>query len=96
VAAQFGRFATTDTFRQFVEAAEVIVAHQKSMSGQHVVRLYRRVKNNKPERHNKAVVAVARHLAESAWHILARNEDYREPQPTAGMIQRFHAEGRSL
>jgi len=80
----------------FVEAAEVIVAQQESMSARHVVRLYRRVKSNKPERHNKAVVAVARHLAESAGHILTRNEDYREPQPTPGMIQRFHSEGRPL
>ena len=80
----------------FVEAAEVVVAHQESMNSQHVVRLYRRVKNNKPDRHGKAVVAVARHLAESAWHILKRNQDYREPQPTAGMIQRFHMERRPL
>jgi transposase len=80
----------------FVEAAEVVVAHQQSMSGHHVVRLYRRVKNNKPDRHGKAVVAVARHLAESTWHILKRNQDYREPQPTPGMIQRFHTEGRPL
>jgi transposase len=80
----------------FVEAAEVIVAHRESMGARHVVRLYRRVKNNKPERHNKAVVAVARHLAEAAWHILTRNEDYREPQPAPGMIQRFHSAGRPL
>ncbi len=80
----------------FVEAAEVIVAHQESMAGRHVVRLYKRVKNNKPDRHGKAVVAVARHLAESAWHVLQRNQDYREPQPTPGMIQRFHTVGRPL
>ena len=80
----------------FVEAAEVIVCHQEAMVGRHVVRLYQRVKNNKPVRHGKAVVAVARHLAESAWHILQRNQDYREPQPTPGMIQRFHTVGRPL
>jgi len=80
----------------FVEAAEVITCHQQSMAGRHVVRLYQRVKNNKPDRHNKAVVAVARHLAESAWHILERDQDYREPQPTPGMIQRFHTVGRPL
>jgi transposase len=80
----------------FVEAAEVVVCHQETMSARHVVRLYRRVKNNKADRHNKAVVAVARHLAESAWHILKGNQDYREPQPTPGMIQRYHCAGRSL
>ena len=80
----------------FVEAAEVVVCHQETMSARHVVRLYWRVKNNKADRHNKAVVAVARHLAESAWHILKGNQDYREPQPTPGMIQRYHCAGRSL
>ena len=80
----------------FVEAAESVVCHQESMSARHVVRLYRRVKNNKADRHNKAVVAVARHLAESAWHILKTNQDYREPQPTPGMIQRYHSAGRTL
>lgn len=80
----------------FVEAAEVVVCHQETMSARHVVRLYRRVKNNKADRHNKAVVAVARHLAESAWHILKGNQDYREPQPTPGMIQRYHCAGRPL
>ena len=80
----------------FVEAAEVIVAHQESLRARPVVRWYRRVKSNKPERHNQAVVAVARHLAESAWPILTRNQDYREPQPTPGMLQRFHAAGRPL
>jgi transposase len=80
----------------FVEAAEAVVCHQESLSARHVVRLFRRIKNNTPERPNKAVVAVARHLAESAWHILRRNQDYREPQPTPGMIQRFHTVGRPL
>jgi transposase len=79
-----------------VEAAEAVVAHQDSMSGRHVVRLYRRVKNQRPDRHGKAVVAVARHLAEAAWHILSRQEDYREPQPTPGTIQRWHTVGRPL
>lgn len=80
----------------FVEAAEVIAAHEEAMSPRHVVRLFRRVKNNKPDRHNKAVVAVARHLAEAAWHVLSRNQDYREPQPTAGMMQRYHTAGHPL
>ncbi len=80
----------------FVEAVEAVVVHQESMSARHVVRLYRRVKNNKTDRHNKAVVAVARHLAEAAWHVLSGNQDYREPQPTPGMMQRFHTAGRPL
>lgn len=80
----------------FVEAAEAIVSHQKTMSHRHVVRLYQRVKRDRKDRHGKAVVAVARHLAEAAWHMMRTKQDYREPQPTAGMLQVHHATGRPL
>jgi hypothetical protein len=43
-----------------------------------VVRLYQRIKRAK--NHQKAVVAVARHLAEAAWWVLTRQEVYREPR----------------
>jgi hypothetical protein len=39
--------------------------------------LYQRIKRAK--NHQKAVVAVARHLAEAAWWVLTRQEVYREP-----------------
>jgi hypothetical protein len=42
------------------------------------VRLYQRIKRSK--NHQKAVVAVARHLAEAAWSVLTKLEVYREPQ----------------
>jgi transposase len=80
----------------FVEAAEAIVCHQRTMAHRHVVRLFQRVKQNRKERHGKAVVAVARHLAEAAWHMMRTQQDYREPQPTPGMLQRYHVTGRSL
>jgi hypothetical protein len=38
----------------------------------HAVRLYQRIKRAK--NHQKAVVAVARHLAEAAWWVLTRQE----------------------
>jgi transposase len=63
----------------FVEAGNLIVIHQRHLSGQHVVRLYQRVKRKK--NHQKAVVAVARHLAEAAYWILKKREGYRNPQP---------------
>ena len=44
----------------------------------HVVRLYQSVKRRK--NHQKAVVAVARHLAEAAWWVLTKQEVYREPR----------------
>ena len=42
------------------------------------MRLYHRIKRAK--NHQKAVVAVARHLAEAAWWVLTKQEVYREPQ----------------
>jgi hypothetical protein len=42
-------------------------------------RLYQRIKRKK--NHQKAVVAVARHLAEAAYWILKKQEVYRDPQP---------------
>ena len=63
----------------FIEAGNLVVIHQKRLAGQHVVRLYQRVKRKK--NHQKAVVAVARHLAEAAYWILKKQEVYRDPQP---------------
>ena len=62
----------------FVEAGNLVVIHQRHLAGRHVVRLYQRVKRKR--NHQKAVVAVARHLAEAAYWILKRQEVYREPQ----------------
>lgn len=61
----------------FVEAANVIVRHQRRLAGSHVVGLYRRVKRK--QNHAKAAVAVARHLAEAAYWILKKQQPYREP-----------------
>lgn len=63
----------------FIEAANVIVARQKTWSDKHVVQLYQRLKAHKG--HGKAATAVARHLAESSWWILTKKQGYREPAP---------------
>jgi len=63
----------------FVEAANVIVSHQKQWPQKHVVRLYQRLRAAKC--HGKAATAVARHLAESSWWILSKKQPYREPAP---------------
>jgi len=63
----------------FVEAGNLVVINQRHMPGQHVVRLYQRVKRKR--NHQKAVVAVARHLAEAAYWVLKKQEVYRPPQP---------------
>jgi hypothetical protein len=48
-----------------VETGNLIVINQRGLAGIHVVRLYQRIKRSK--NHQKAVVAMARHLAEAAW-----------------------------
>jgi transposase len=60
-----------------VETGNLIVINQRRLAGRHVVRLYQRIKRSK--NHQKAVVAVARHLAEAAWWVLTEQEVYREP-----------------
>ncbi len=61
----------------FIEAANSIVLNQGRMPNRHVVQIYRRVMRRKG--HPKAIVAVARHLAEATYWMLTRNEAYREP-----------------
>jgi transposase len=65
----------------FVEAANCVVMQQKHYEGRHVLELYRRLKSAKC--HGKAVVAVARHLAEASWWMLRKKQAYREPAPAS-------------
>ena len=66
----------------FVEAANVVAMHCGRRPERHASRLYLRVKARRG--HAKAVGAVARHLAEAAYHVLARNQDYRDPAAGRG------------
>src|SRR5712691_6248452 len=61
----------------FVEVGNLVVVNQRLLAGSHVARLYQRIKHRK--NHQKAVVAVGRHLAEAAWNVLTKLEAYREP-----------------
>jgi len=66
----------------YMEAANVVSIHhhrwsQKAGPHRHVSQLYDRIKRRKG--HAKAIGAVARHLAESSWHVLSRQENYRPP-----------------
>jgi transposase len=72
----------------FVETGNLIVINQRGLAGTHVVRLYQRIKRAK--NHQKAVVAVARHLAEAAWWILTRQEVYREPHGSRPVLSSTH------
>jgi transposase len=60
-----------------IEAANVVVSHQSHWRQRHVVRLYTRIMHRRG--HAKAVVAVARHLAEASYWMLKRDEVYKEP-----------------
>jgi transposase len=61
----------------FVEAADAIALNQGHWPEKHVVKLYRRIRSRRG--HGTAAVAVGRHLAEAAYWMLKKGEDYREP-----------------
>ena len=72
----------------FVETGNLIVINQRRLAGSHAVRLYQRIKRSK--NHQKAVVAVARHLAEAAWWVLSKQEVYREPRLSQQALSSTH------
>ena len=67
----------------FIEAANVIVLNQDRLARRHAVLLYLRIRDRRG--HGKAVVAVARHLAEATYSMLKRNEPYMEGKRVARM-----------
>jgi len=66
----------------FAEAANSTAVNYRRLPDRHVSQLYARLRARKG--HNKAVGAVARHLAEAAFHVLSRQQAYRDPTPKAG------------
>jgi transposase len=62
----------------FVEAPNVIGMNHQRSPYSHVSRLYLRIRQRKG--HQKAVGAVARHLAEATYWILTKGEPYRQPK----------------
>ncbi len=61
----------------FAEAANSVAVNHRRNPERHVSRLYTRLRASKG--HARAVGAVARHLAEAAFHVLQRKEVYRDP-----------------
>jgi len=61
----------------YIEAAHSVALHRGTHPLRHVSRLYERIRKRKG--HPKAIGAVARHLAESTYHVLTRGEPYRDP-----------------
>lgn len=66
----------------FAEAANSVALNHVRCPQRHVSQLYARLRARKG--HGKAIGAVARHLAEAVWHVLSRQETYRDPASGAG------------
>jgi transposase len=61
----------------FMEAANCVCILRKKRPDCHVSQLYERIAGRKG--HAKAIGAVARHLAEATFHVLSRNQHYKDP-----------------
>jgi len=61
----------------FMEAANCVCIQRKKRPHCHVSQLYERIAERKG--HAKAIGAVARHLAEATFHVLSRNQHYKDP-----------------
>ena len=66
----------------FAEAANSVAVNHTRCRDRHVSQLYFQLRLRKG--HSRAVGAVARHLAEAAFHVLRRQELYRDPTVAAG------------
>ena len=66
----------------FAEAANSVAVNHRRFPERHVSQLYLRLRARKG--HPKAVGAVARHLAEAAFHVLSRQQEYRDPAEAGG------------
>ena len=73
----------------FSEAANSVAVNQVRCPERHVSQLYLRLRARKG--HSKAIGAVARHLAEAAFHVLSRQEAYRDPAVAVGRTREVEA-----
>lgn len=61
----------------YAEAANTISMYADAWDNKHVARKYNELKQRR--NHGVAIGAVSRHLAEATWHILSKEEAYRDP-----------------
>jgi transposase len=66
----------------FAEAANSVAVNHIRCPDRHVSQLYFRLRLRKG--HSKAIGAVARHLAEAAFHVLSRQQAYQDPTTRQG------------
>lgn len=62
----------------FIEAANCVRLNRAKYGACHVCELYERIARGKG--HQKAIGALARHLAEATFHVLKKQEDYKDPR----------------
>jgi transposase len=67
----------------FVEAANASCRVRRRHPHRHVSQLYERLA--RPKGHQKAIGAVARHLAEATYWMLSKGEPYREPRSSRAL-----------
>ena len=72
-----------------MEAANSIAVQYPRYQERHVNQLYARLRQRKG--HSKAIGAVARHLAEAAFHVLHGQQPYRDPAAKAGCAREAYA-----
>jgi len=73
----------------FAEAANSVAVNSTRYPERHASELYQRLRERKG--HSRAVGAVARHLAEAAFHVLSRQQDYRDPAASRGRTREVEA-----
>jgi len=73
----------------FIEAGNVVARWHAQWPDRHVAQLYQRVKHSSGL-HGKATVAVARHLAEASYWMLAKQQLYREPNLNRQALSSTH------
>ena len=61
----------------FAEAGNSVAVNHTRCPDRHVSQLYRHLRERKG--HSQAIGAVARHLAEASFHVLSRQQAYRDP-----------------
>ena len=78
----------------FIEAANTICLNKGRYPYRHVSRLYGRIRDKRG--HQKAIGAVARHLAEATYWILKKGEPYKEPHISYSFCPREDKRGAVL
>lgn len=68
----------------YVEAANATVIHRRKHPTRHVSRLYARVRSRRG--HQKAIGAVARHLAEATYWMMNKKEVYQDPSQSYQVV----------